>query len=128
MKKLSQVQIYAIRWLHSQNVSNSKIADDLTLSEKDVLSILEKFSPSVNNEVESKLKTTTSSMAKGPPNSIKSKSLMINHTSGKKDNSVTIMTKEASEINDAVKKNMPPSDNKSTEAQKSIFRPKNNER
>ena len=127
MKKLSQVQIYAIRWLHSQNVANSKIADDLTLSEKDVLSTLEKFSPSTNNEEETKLKTASSSMSKGP-NNIKSKSLMINHTSGKKDNSVTIMTKEASEVNDAVKKNMPPSDNKSTEAQKSIFRPKNNER
>ena len=66
-------------------------------------------------------------MSKGP-NNIKSKSLMINHTSGKKDNSVTIMTKEASEVNDTVKKNLPAITNKSTEAQKSIFRPKNNER
>ena len=46
---------------------------------------------------------------------------MINTTSGKGNNNVAIMTKEASEVGDKAKKN-----SSSNPIHKSIFRPKNN--
>jgi hypothetical protein len=111
MARMGKVQEYAVRWLNSQGSNNEQIAEELKLTEKQVARVLEK-----TNEVnkENSIKTNTSPVTK-----ITSKELMIRHTSAKKNNSVAIMTKEASEMNDQSKKN-----NQSHPSfQKNIFRP-----
>lgn len=89
MSRLNKLQIYSIRWLHSQNKDTKFIANDLELTEKQVSSAIEKFG--TNNDT--KLKTSTSKV---------SKNLMISETSNKKSKNVSIMTKEASMQNDAI--------------------------
>lgn len=109
MSRLNKLQIYAIRWLHSQDKDAKYIANDLELTEKQISNAIEKFG--INNKA--KLKTATSKA---------SKTLMISETSGKKSNSVSIMTQEASMKNDA----MVAKHNKQINNDKSnyIFRPK----
>jgi len=65
--------------------------------------------------------TQTNSIETGssPVKKPMSKDLMIRHTSAKRNNSVAIMTKEASEINDQAKKQNFTHPN----TQKNIFRP-----
>jgi transcriptional antiterminator len=113
MARTSKLHQYAIYWLNSQGSSIDSIATELDLTDKQVAKVLEK-----NNSVNetNNIKTNSS-----PVNSIKtsSKDLMIRHTSAKKNNSVAIMTKEASEVNDQAKKNNQTHPN----LQKNIFRP-----
>jgi len=109
MSRLNKTQIYAIRWLNSQNVSNEKIASELDLNTEQVAKTIEKYGANnSNNGIKSK--TTPAKV-----------SHMITETSGKKTNSVAIMTKEASEIHDAARNQHHPIMN-----EKAIFRPKNN--
>lgn len=109
MSRLNKLQIYSIRWLHSQDKDISYIANDLELTEKQVSSAIEKFG--INNEA--KLKTSTSKA---------SKSLMISETSSKKSKNVSIMTKEASMRNDStISKHNKQANNANS---KYIFRPK----
>jgi hypothetical protein len=89
MSRLNKLQIYSIRWLHSQNKDSKFIANDLELTEKQVTNAIEKF----GTNSDTKLKTATSKV---------SKNLMISETSNKKSKNVSIMTKEASMQNDAV--------------------------
>jgi DNA-binding transcriptional regulator GbsR (MarR family) len=82
MKKLSKNSIYAIKYLFSQGMSADKISEETGLSINNVSIIIEE---------EIKSKTETKQTAKD---------LMINETAVKRTNSVSIMTKEASMIND----------------------------
>jgi orotate phosphoribosyltransferase-like protein len=115
MAKVNKTQIYAIRWLNGEGLSSQQIADELELNEKQVLTTLEKYTASKTEDTD-KVKT-----ASAPVATIKSKDLMITHTSGKKNNSVAIMTKEASEINDEMKKKRTPTVH--SDEQRGIFRP-----
>lgn len=110
MSRLNKTQIYAIRWLNSQNKTAKQIADELELVESQVQKTLEK---NTATSQDNNIKT-----AKSP--SSKSHSLMITETASKKTKNVSIMTKEASELNDNIKQNM--CHHPVTE--KAIFRPK----
>lgn len=117
MSKVNKVQTYAICWLHSLNKSSIEIADELKLTEKQVVGVLEKHTFAKNDTTEETIKTATSSVAP----KITPKDLMITHTSAKKTNSVSIMTKEASELGDDMRKKHIA--NQIPDAQKGIFRP-----
>lgn len=109
MSRLNKTQIYAIRWLNSQNIQPDKIASELDLNIEQVTKTIEKYG--VDN-------TKNGIQSKSTPAKLNN---IITETSGKKTNSVAIMTKEASEIHDAAR-----SKTKSTINEKAIFRPKNN--
>jgi len=109
MSRLNKTQIYAIRWLHSQNMQSDKIASELDLNIEQVTKTIEKYgSDNTDNSIKSK----------STPAKINN---MITETSGKKTNSVAIMTKEASEMHDASRSKTRPTIN-----ERAIFRPKNN--
>lgn len=102
MSRLKKIEIYAINWLNAQKLSPENIANELNLKVDQVKKTLEKNQ--VARSEESEIKTHSQ-----PVNNSKSKDLMITSTSVKKNKNVSIMTKEASEYNDAVKKNTSPS-------------------
>lgn len=116
MSKVTNTQTYAICWLNSINKTAIEIADELKLTEKQVLGVLEKNTQS-QKESEDVIKTATSSTGQ----KISPKDLMITHTSAKKTNSVSIMTKEASELSDDLRKKI--NSNNKTDQQRGIFRP-----
>ena len=97
MARLSKTQNYAILWLNSQGTDLVKIADELGLTEKQVLSVIEK---GIDTKISENTKIKT---VKSPANS-RSKNLMITQTAGKKTKNVAIMTQEASQLNDELKK------------------------
>jgi hypothetical protein len=117
MNKITKTQTYAVCWLHSLNKSSIEIADELKITEKQVLNILEKNTSPKIEQTEDVIKTATSSTAQ----KVTPKDLMITHTSAKKTNSVSIMTKEASELGDELRKKTPNSNK--TDQQRGIFRP-----
>lgn len=106
MPKLNKIQKYAIQWLHSTGLDSDAIAKELNITTEQVISLIPKA------EI-----TSSPAIAAIPS----AKDLMITHTSGKKINSVAIMTKEASQIGDESKKNVPQIN---VEDKKGIFRPK----
>lgn len=110
MTKITKIKKYAIQWLHSQNFTIKQISKEVSLTENQVLSVL-------NTEP----KVTTDTVTDSSP-SIKAKDLMITHTSGKRVNNVSIMTKEASEMGDALKTSH--STLNPTQLNKAIYRPK----
>lgn len=113
MAKLSKTQIYAIHWLNSQNKDVDFIANDLSITNKQVSNVLNKSSS-----------TATSSNDDGAVvNNINAKNLMITHTSGQKVNTVAIMTKDASSLGDKIKAESITTKNRNDNA---IFRPKKN--
>lgn len=114
MARISKANTYAINWLAQQNKNKEEIAQELKLSVDQVAKVLEQFN-SVNKDGAS-TKTTQEPASR-------SKSLMINTTMGKKTNTVSIMTKDASEYNDAVKKNAPPANPKNNRYMNGIFVP-----
>jgi hypothetical protein len=91
--RLNNTQKYAIQWLMHNDKSVPEIVKELKLPEKTVSNFVAK------NSVATKEKTTD--VKSGPVNS---KDLMIRHTNSKNNNQVAVMTKEASEVNDANKK------------------------
>lgn len=103
MSKLSKANKYAIQWLDSKGFDKETISKELKVTLAQIDSVL------VKNDKE--LPKTSSS---------NSKNLMITHTSGKKINSVAIMTKEASELGDETRNKIPTK----TREVKGIFRPK----
>lgn len=118
MPRLTKTEIYAIKWLNSQGKNSQEIAEELTLSDKQVQNVVEK------NHVSTKQKTIKDATAKAG-NKTTVKDLMITKTSNKNINSVAIMTKEASEVGDASKKlNNNTSISKSFK--NSIYRPNSN--
>ena len=114
MAKLTKTEIYAIRWLAFEGFESNKIAEELKLPENDVIKTIEKHSRTKQDNTDEKVRTTKSSAAG------RSQNLMIRETSGKKLNSVSIMTGEASMMNDELMKNAK-AHNPNTE--KNIFRP-----
>lgn len=116
MSKITKTQTYAICWLHSLNKSVLEISEELKLNEKQILSVLEK-NTQVKQDSDEIIKTSTSSVGQKPT----PKDLMITHTSAKKTNSVSIMTKEASELNDELRKKI--NTNTKNDQQRGIFRP-----
>lgn len=111
MSRLNKTQKYAIQWLNSKNYGIDQIANELNIDVKQIKSVLEK-----NTETSDKSNIKTTSSVAGD----KKKNLMIMETSGKKNRSVAIMTKEASFKVDEMR-------NKSTSRNisKNIFKPKN---
>lgn len=101
MAKLNKSNIYAIQWLNSIGFSVSQIAEELNLSEANVAANIQ--TPDVS----------TQKTSHNPKN------LMITQTSGKGTNTVAIMTKQASELGDELKKN-----HTAPKSQTGIFRPR----
>jgi orotate phosphoribosyltransferase-like protein len=112
MAKISKANIYAIRWLNSQGQSSEQISKELNITHKQVTSILEKTATS-GDDVNIPIKTSKTGQY---PN------LMINKTSVKQNKSVSIMTKEASEVHDAAKSKLVGKN----QNMKGIFRPNSN--
>lgn len=109
--KLSKSSTYAINWLHSIGKSPSEIAEELKIKGDDVVKYLEKYSPSTHDQLATKA---------SPVSKKSSADLMIRHTRDKKINNVAIMTKEASELNDDLKKKI----NSNSRERDCIFKPK----
>lgn len=109
MKITKQIS-YAINWLISQNKTIKEISEELNITEKQIITYMEK-----NNITQADRLAIKSSKAQS-----KSKDLMIRHTSHKKVNNVAIMTKEASEVNDELKKKL---NNQSNRNSNCIFKP-----
>lgn len=95
MSRLNKTQIYAIRWLYSNNKTPENIAVELNLNIDQVNRSIEKFSAS---DKQPNIKTQSEKATN------KSESSMIRETSGKKTNSVSIMTKDASAQGDEFRK------------------------
>lgn len=104
---------YAINWLNQSGKSVSEIAKELDLTEKQVTAHIEKNPPTNDNKLATKSEPVKKKKS--------SKDLMIRHTRDKKTNSVAIMTREASEVNDSLR----PSLNRSKLNQDCIFKPNN---
>jgi len=108
MSRITKVQKYAIQWLNHSGKSVEEISKELDIKQSQINTIISSNTQSVPTNI--------------APQPAKTKDLMITHTSGKKINSVAIMTKEASEIADEVKKKTPTA--KGRDAERGIFRPK----
>jgi orotate phosphoribosyltransferase-like protein len=80
MAKISKNNIYAIKYLFNQGLTSEQISIELNLTVENIQSVIESENL--------KIKTPTA------------KDLMINKTAVKKTNSVSIMTQEASMVND----------------------------
>lgn len=78
--KISKNNIYAIKYLVAQGMDNKQIADELNLNADNIQAII----------------VSENLLPKAPT----AKDLMINKTAVKKTNSVSIMTQEASMMND----------------------------
>lgn len=109
MAKVNKSQVYAVKWLLDQNNSIDQIVEELGLPIKQVQDIADGYVPNPRPE---------------PPKGIEPKDLMIRHTSAKNSNSVSIMTKEASELNDSKRQNLTTSVPKDFDSKKGIFRPR----
>ena len=109
MSKITKLHKYSVHWLIHQGWDTKDISKELKLTADQINKILD-----VENNTESQPSEIVSQ--KTTP----AKDLMITHTSGKKINSVAIMTKEASEIGDTNRNTAKISD----KTLKGIFRPK----
>lgn len=98
---------YAILYLFGIGKSDEQISKELKI---DIADVKKTTKQSSNNP---KIKTTSSK--------INSKDLMITQTSNKKINSVAVMTKAASEVNDDFKKKIPSTVSRTGKV--SIYRP-----
>lgn len=108
--KINKELGYAISWLNSQGKAVDDIASELGVTSKQVSNYLEKHTQQ-QNPTELKIKSEP----------VKSADLMIRHTRDKKTNTVSIMTREASQVNDSLRSKMNVGYNKNAD---SIFRPK----
>lgn len=115
MSRLNKLQIYAIRWLDSQGKQINDIANELSIPQTQISKTLEKYGKSQDESTIS-IKTTSEPVEANRKS--KTQDLMIRHTSAKKTNNVSIMTREASALNDEVKKN-----NIHPRTEQNIFRP-----
>jgi hypothetical protein len=112
MAKLSKTNKYSILWLAYQEKSVEEISKELSLPETTIKNLLEK-----ENTTNKDSKKLTGSEPVKAKNRIKN--LMIHNTLGKKDKNVTIMTKEAAEVIEAVQKKR----KKKARNEDNIFRP-----
>ena len=94
--RLNKSQKYAIQWMVSEGNEVTQIVKELKIPTDVVNKFIEKnCKPNKNNAIQ-----TTKS---GP---LKSKDLMIRKTDSKGNNTVAVMTKEASQTADAFKKSL----------------------
>lgn len=101
--KLNRSQQYAIKWMVSQGDEVTQIVKELKISKDVVTKFIEKnCQPNTKNSIQTK---------SGP---IKAKDLMIRQTASKGNNTVAVMTKEASQTGDAFKKSLPNVTNRHT--------------
>jgi hypothetical protein len=100
---------YAIYYLYDTGLNEKEISKKLDITLKIVKESIK------NRPVEKNKKIKTTS------NKVNSKDLMITQTAGKGTKSVSIMTKEASQVNDEFKKRISPTISRT--AKNSIFRP-----
>lgn len=107
MSRINKTTIYAIKWLNSQGHDLESIANELSISKKQV-----------ETHIEQPQQIQTSNPEEPPK--ITPKNLMITQTSVKKTNNVAIMTGEASMLSDHIKKNQ----KITPKHQTGIFRPK----
>ncbi len=114
MARLTKLEKYSICWLGHKGYSNQQIVEELKLTPSQVKRTLEKNTETKDTNLDDPITTTQSSTGQMNP-----KEVMIRHTSEKKNNSVAIMTKAASEICDAASQTA----KLRTETQKGIFRP-----
>lgn len=110
MARINKMQKYAILWLSSQGLDTEAIVAETKLGKTQIANTITEYA---NKTSEKGLQTKTS-----PVNGSRSKNLMITESSNK-TRSVAIMTKEASQLNDDLKKNT----NSSSKIQKGIYRP-----
>jgi hypothetical protein len=96
MAKLSKAKEYAILYLNDTlGASSQSIAEELDIAVSTVNDILDGRTPVESiGETKSKKKTT------------KAHDMMIRHTSSKKNNNVSIMTKEANEYQQELIRNL----------------------
>lgn len=107
--KITKTVGYAINWLSSNGRSVSQIAEELKLTEDQIIGYIEKNKLSKKEELPIKTSSVKSS-----------KDLMIRHTRDKKTNNVAIMTGEASSVNDELRKKL---HNKTNDNIEHIFKP-----
>lgn len=99
--KLNRSQQYAIQWMVSQGSEVTQIVKELKIAKDLVNKFIEKnCKPNKANSIQTK---------SGP---IKAKDLMIRQTASKGNNTVAVMTKEASQTADAFKKSLPNTTNR----------------
>lgn len=108
MKKDTQ-KIYSVYYLADSGYTESKISKELDIKVKEVKDILAER----NKIPKNKIKTTSAP--------VNSKNLMITETSVKGTKNVAIMTKAASELNDAYKKSL--NETISRTSRNAIYRP-----
>lgn len=111
-KKLEKTDIYAIYHLMDNGQDAKSIAKELSIGIKLVKDTIS-ARPEIKND---KIKTKSSKVS--------SKDMMIMETSVKGNRSVAIMTKEASQINDAFRKNLDSHMSNRT-SKNAIYRPNN---
>lgn len=103
--RLNRSQKYAIQWMVSQGEEVTQIVKELKIPTDVVNKFIEKnCKPNTDNAVK-----TTSSRATV-------KDLMITETGSKRTKNVAVMTKEASEVSDTFKKNVPAQPNRHHDA------------
>jgi hypothetical protein len=95
MAKINKMQKYSVLWLHSQGLDIDSILSETKVSKKQIENIINEHQEIINKPG---IQTKTSQV-----NGSRSKNLMITETSSKTRN-VSIMTKEASQLNDELKK------------------------
>lgn len=108
-KQLEKSDIYAIYHLMDTGADAKTIAKELDIGIKLVKDIISDRPETPNKTIQ-----TTSSKTN-------SKNLMINETSGKRNKSVSIMTKEASQVHDAFRQNI--NNTSSRTSKNAIYRP-----
>jgi transcriptional antiterminator len=110
MAKLTKLHKYSIAHLHNQKMEPEAIAKEVGLSLRQVKNEISKIQPKASEII-------------GESKTDKTKNLMIRQTSGKKINSVSIMTEAAAQLSDEFIKTIP-AHNKSQDSY--IFRPRGN--
>lgn len=114
MSRINKTQKYAILWLHNQGMNIEDISVEITVAISQVKNVIENF--------ETKAEKTGIKTKSEPVNAApRSKNLMITETANKNKH-VAIMTKEASQLNDELKKNVAPP----TKSKNYIYRPNGN--
>ncbi len=111
-KNLDVSDIYAIYYMVDNNYDIKTISKELGIGTKLI-------KDTINNRPKQKNESIPTTSSK-----ITSKDMMIRETSAKRNRSVAIMTKEASEINDTFKKNLD-SHLSSRTTKNAIYRPNN---
>lgn len=110
--EINKKDTYAVYHLTDNGIEPKLIAKELGIGIKLVKDIISSRPKSQNDQI----KTTSSKVTTN------SKDMMIRETSAKRNKSVAIMTKEASQVNDSFRKNLSDSRDSRT-SRNAIYRP-----